>query len=529
MLLVNKFEITFIKIRILKVFKIMTGKKIILISLFAVFTAGFFNAGKASANYSKENTKPNILFLFTDDHRHSSLGFLGVENVKTPNIDKLADQGIVFLNSHIMGSNSGAVCLPSRAMLMTGKFLHNLEKGGAKIPNEHKMLPEVLKEAGYSTFGTGKWHNGRDSYARCFTKGANIFFGGMSNHNKVPINNFDPSGEYPKTDTYVGKKFSSQLFADAAIDYLKKYNNENPFFAFVSFTAPHDPRMAPKEYVEMYEKANVPVPENFMPEHPFDNGELIIRDELIATFPRTKEIIKHEIAGYYAMITHVDEQIGRILNALDESGNAENTIIVFAGDNGLAVGQHGLVGKQNIYDHSVRIPLIISGPGLEKGKRNNSLCYLNDVYPTLCEMAGISIPNSVESKSLKKLVDNPESTDGNYSSLYFAYKNFQRGIATQDGWKLMCYLVEGKKRTQLFNLNSDPMELNNLADNPEYKIKVQELTEIMQEWADKSGDEVIFSKDDWGVPVISSWVTDRLKKGKPIDGSDFDFAKTLIK
>jgi len=499
----------------------MTGRKGIFIILFTALMLGNSFNGKSETVESEKNNKPNILFLFTDDQRHSSMGFLGIENVSTPNIDRLADEGIVFSNAHIMGSNSGAVCLPSRAMLMSGKFLTHLERGGSRIPAEHKMLPEVMRETGYTTFGTGKWHNGRESYTRCFSQGASIFFGGMSDHNEVPINNFDPTGRYPKTDIYVGKKFSSELFADAAIGFLEKYEEENPFFAFISFTAPHDPRMAPQKYLEEYENSTISLPENYMPEHPFDNGELIIRDELLAPFPRTEERIKSEIAGYYAMITHVDEQIGRILETLEETGQSENTIIVFAGDNGLAVGQHGLVGKQNVYDHSVRVPLIISGPGLEKGKRNNSLCYLSDVYPTLCEMAGIEIPASVETKSLKKLVDNPEQTGGAYNSLYFVYKNFQRGISTQDGWKLISYLVDGKKHTQLFDLNTDPMELNNLAGKTEYKEKVEELGKMMQDWADKSEDGVIFAKDDWGVPVIPSWVSDRLKKGKPIDGSDF--------
>ncbi|GAI83201.1 unnamed protein product, partial [marine sediment metagenome] len=177
-------------------------------------------------------------------------------------------------------------------------------------------------------------------------------FGGMSNHLKVPVYDFDPSGEYPKEKQYTGEKFSSEMFADEAIKFLENDTGDDPFFMYVSFTAPHDPRMAPKEYEEIYPRERIFIPENFMPEHPFDNGEMKIRDEKLAPWPRTEKIVRDHIGAYYAMITHTDAQIGRLVDALEKNGKAENTIIIFAGDNGLAVGQHGLLGKQNLYEHS---------------------------------------------------------------------------------------------------------------------------------------------------------------------------------
>ena len=227
-----------------------------------------------------------------------------------------------------MGGTSGAVCLPSRAMLLTGKTLFHLQKKGATIPETHMMIPELLKKLGYQTFGTGKWHNGRSAYSRCFTSGGRIMFGGMSDHLKVPVYEFDEAGLYPKEKQRIGNTFSSEMFSDDAINFLKNYKSQEPFFIYISYTAPHDPRMAPPQYTKLYHPENVQLPDNFLPEHPFDNGEMSIRDETLAPWPRTPNHIKKHIAAYYAMITHLDYHIGRVLDVLDKSGKAENTIIV---------------------------------------------------------------------------------------------------------------------------------------------------------------------------------------------------------
>lgn len=150
-----------------------------------------------------------------------------------------------------------------------------------------------------------------------------------------------------------------------------------------------------------------------MDKHPFDNGELVIRDEVLATIPRVSDEIKKHIMEYYAMVTHVDRRVGDLVKALKETGEYENTIIVFAGDNGLAVGQHGLMGKQNVYEHSVGVPLMIKGAGSNvQGKKSDKLCYLIDVFPTLCDMTGTDIPASVDGVSLVPVIreDKPSET-----------------------------------------------------------------------------------------------------------------------
>lgn len=463
--------------------------------------------------------KPNILLVLTDDHRFSSINALQEKEVITPNMDKLVKNGTVFTNTHIMGGMSGAVCLPSRAQLMTGKYTFNLTDGGKNFPKEDVTLPETLKANGYTTYHTGKWHNSKEGFARSFTAGDKIFFGGMSNHEQVPVHDFNPKGKYPKADKFIGKKFSSELFADAAVNYLENYKQDDPFFMFVSFTSPHDPRMAPEKYVKMYDPEKISLPENYMEKHPFDNGEIIIRDELLAPFPRTEDVVKKEIIAYYAMLTEVDAQIGRIMAALEKSGKADNTIIIFGGDNGLAVGQHGLMGKQNLYDHSVRVPLLFAGPGIEKDVKTDVLCLLSDIFPTVCDITGIDIPKSIDTHSLYANLKNPKAKEGPYKDLYFAYKNFQRGYVTQDGWKMIRYNVNGTETVQLFNLNEDPFEMNNLAGDKKYAAKMDEMILGMQNWSDKSGDKVQFDTKGWAVPVIKSWVTERTEKGLPIDAS----------
>ncbi|QZE14577.1 sulfatase-like hydrolase/transferase [Halosquirtibacter laminarini] len=468
---------------------------------------------------TKKSEKPNILLILTDDQRFSSIHALGEKQVITPNMDKLVESGTVFTNAHIMGSMSGAVCLPSRAQLMTGKYLFHLTDGGKNFPKEDITMPEALKNNGYRTFGTGKWHNSKDGYARSFTDGAKIFFGGMSNHLKVPLHDYNPKGKYKKADSYVEKKFSSEIFAGAAINFLENYKEKDPFFMYVAFTAPHDPRMAPKKYVDMYNPEDIKLPANYMPEHPFDNGEVIIRDELIAPFPRTPKVTKNEIVAYYAMLTEVDEQIGRIMAALEKSGKADNTIIIFGGDNGLAVGQHGLMGKQNVYDHSIRVPLLFAGPGIKKGVKTDVLCMLSDIYPTVCDISNIKTPKSVDTHSLMENIKHPNKAVGPYKDLYFAYKSYQRGYVNQDGWKMIRYNVKGKEKVQLFNLKNDPFEIHDLSKDPKYKEKLVAMKDKMQESARKTGDKVDYSVKGWNIPDMENWVENRTRRGLPIDAS----------
>lgn len=445
--------------------------------------------------------RPNIVFLFTDDQRFSTLHALNNKAVKTPTMDGLIERGTTFTRAHIMGGTVGAVCAPSRAMMLTGQTLFHIhnsiiqpEKAPAGTVKPYDLYPELLRRAGYTTFGTGKWHNGPATYARCFSDGANIFFGGMSDHSQVPIQDFDPSGSYPNSRQRTGGKFSSELFSDAAVEFLEEYKSEDPFFLYVAYTAPHDPRMAPEAFTKMYPPEAIEVPGNFLPEHPFDNGEMKIRDEMLAPFPRTPEVVKQQIAGYYAMISEVDAQMGRVLKALEETGKAKNTIVIFAADNGLAVGQHGLMGKQNLYEHSVRVPLVIGGPGIPAGQRRDALVYLFDLFPTICELTGLRAPATVEGKSLVATISDDTPVR---DSVFYAYRNIQRGVC--DGrWKLILYQVNGKETAQLFDLEADPLETRNLAGEKGQHARIHGLRGRLKEWMRSTDDPMDIDKPLWG-------------------------------
>ena len=458
--------------------------------------------------------KPNILFFFTDDQRFDTIAALGNAEIKTPNIDKLVSRGTAFTRAHIPCGTCGAVCMPSRAMLNTGRTLFHIEGAGQRIPREHTTIGEALQAGGYRTFGTGKWHNGTESYARSFTDGKEIFFDGMSDHWNVPVFDYDPTGKYDShlpycvdalhskevkhrhaTHIHCGKH-SSELVCDAALEFIAGHDDEKPFYAYVSFLAPHDPRVMPRQFRDMYDADSIELPPNFMGGHPFDSGNLHIRDEDLAGFPRTPKETREHIADYYGMISHLDNELGRVVEGLAAKGILDDTIIVFAGDNGLALGQHGLFGKQNCYDHSVRVPLVLAGPGIPEGQRSDAMVYLLDIYPTLCELANVDVPASVEGTSFVRAMHG--TSLAMRETLYFAYTDIHRAVRDKTH-KLIEYVIGGKHTmTQLFDLENDPWEMNNLADDPTHADKVAELREelfrLRDQWEDT---ETKWGKQFW--------------------------------
>jgi len=431
--------------------------------------------------------KPNILFLFADDQRADTIAAHGNPHIRTPNLDRLAAAGFSFRANYCFGGNNGAVCVPSRAMLMSGKTWFHVDTISLQGV---KLLPELLQENGYVTFGTGKWHNGQPSWLRAFRCGKAVLFGGMSDHTRVPVRDLGPDGRL--TDQRTGEKFSSELFADAAIEFLENHDGKNPFFAYVAFTAPHDPRMPPPPYREMYYRRLPPLPENFLPQLPFDNGMMAGgRDENLAPWPRTEPVIREQIAEYYGMITHLDEQVGRILKALRQTGQAENTLIVYAADNGLALGSHGLLGKQSVFEHSMRVPLIVAGPGIPQGKSTQAFSYLLDVYPTLCDAVGIPCPPDLEGESLRPLWEGKKERVRD--SVFLPFIEIQRAVR-DERWKLICY--PKISHMQLFDLQTDPYETTDLAEQPEHAEHVRRLLKRMKQWQEKVGDALVLPAEN---------------------------------
>lgn len=441
-------------------------------------------------------SRPNILFMIADDHRHSAIGALGTEAVSTPIFDQLIADGACFTQAHIMGSTSGAVCMPSRGMLMSGRGLFHTPD---PLPDDVPLLPELLRQNGYTTFGTGKWHNRRGSYARSFERSGKVFFGGMSDQYAMPVNDFDPAGEYPPEETYIADGYSTTVFSDEMIDFLntRGSDDEEPFFAYIAYTSPHDPRTPPPPYDTMYDPDEIELPPNFLPEHPFDIGVRDIRDEILAGYPRSEAEIKRHIADYYGMISHMDMDVGRILDTLDARGLHDNTIVIYTADHGLGVGQHGLMGKQNLYDHSMRIPLIMRGPGIPQGLHSGALLYLHDLYPTLLDAAGVPVPETNAGHSLIALLN--EVTYMHRREIFSAYQGvfghpqgrpYQRSIKDERN-KLIQTVVDGEETWQLFDLARDPDETNNLVDEADYSNLVDQLKRSLRERQNRVNDPVL--------------------------------------
>ena len=442
--------------------------------------------------------KPNVLLFFTDDQRYDTIAALGNGAIRTPNMDRLVARGTAFTHAHIPCGTHGAICMPSRAMLHTGRTLFHLRDSGSGIPAEHAMLGEALRAEGYRTWGAGKWHNGRAAFNRGFDDGDEIHFGGMADHWNVPAYHYDPSGRYDKRLAHIpdppafgnneiawrecdhihAGRHSSEVLCDAAVEFIDRQDGQQPFFAYVALLAPHDPRTMPQRFRDMYPPEAMALPPNCLGGHPFDNGALRIRDELLARFPRTPEEIRRHLADYYAMITHLDHEFGRVLAALDARGLTDSTVIVLAGDNGLAVGQHGLMGKQNCYEHSVRVPLVFAGPGVPEGRRSAAYAYLLDVFPTLCELTATPVPASVEGESLVAAMRDDRVAVR--EALYFAYVSSQRAVKNRTH-KLIEYAVRDcARQTQLFDLVRDPWETTNLVGAPGAAEVVAELRETME-------------------------------------------------
>ena len=445
----------------------------------------------------------NVLVLFTDDQRFDTIGALGAGEVETPHLDRLVERGTAFTHAHIPGGTTGAICMPSRAMLHTGRDLFRIEGTGEDIPAGHVLLGEHLAGRGYRTWGTGKWHNGAASFNRSFQDGAEIFLGGMEDHWNVPAFRYDPTGRYagtlPQVPDWLSSNevrvrrgdgiragvHSSRLFCDAAIAQLRQTDPATPFFMYVSFMAPHDPRTMPAEFLRRYDPERLTLPPNFLPRHPFDNGAIDIRDELLAAHPRDEAEVRRHIAEYYAMITHLDAEVGRLLDVLEQRGMADDTIIVMAGDNGLAVGQHGLMGKQNLYEHSVRVPLIFAGPGVPRGETRDSYAYLLDIFPTLCDLTGVPVPDSVTGRSLAPALADPAQHARD--QLYLAYWDSQRAIKDRR-YKLIEYRAGDGPVTQLFDLETDPWEMSDLAGHPDQRQRLTAMRAQLAAARDASGE-----------------------------------------
>jgi len=401
--------------------------------------------------------KPNVIFLLTDDQRPDAVAALGNPDLITPNLDRLVNSGFVFTNAYNMGSNVPAVCAPSRNMILSGRAYFRWE--GRYAPPEPANLADSMNDAGYETYHYGKKGNTAREIHKRFQHSRYL------------------DDEASRTSGEPGK-----MIVDGAIEFLSSRQSKKPFFLYLAFAAPHDPRIAAKKYMDLYQQDQISLPGNYLPVHPFDNGEMVIRDELLAPWPRTEDEIRGQLRDYYATISALDHHIGRLLQYLNDNRLDENTYVIFSSDQGLAIGSHGLMGKQNLYEDSAKAPLVFTGPDIEPG-RSDALVYLLDIYPTILSLTGIPPVDGLDGVSLAPVIY--RQSNRVRKSLFLAYKDLQRAIR-DDRYKLIIYPNVGV--TQLFDLENDPLEKSNLAGDPAYARRVEAMTEGIALWQEQLGD-----------------------------------------
>lgn len=478
----------------------------------------------------EEKQDPNIVLIFADDMTYTAINALGNDEIQTPNLDRLSNQSTTFTHTFNMGGWNGAICAASRAMMNSGRSLwevNDFRQNWIKKKELDKTWSKLMEAKGYETYMTGKWHV--DAKPKDIFNNVAHVRGGMprdawggagmpAKFKAIKGTDTDPSSLMPvgynrplsKNDTtwsptdkkfggfWEGGKHWSEVIKDDAFNFIDKAEkSDDPFFMYLAFNAPHDPRQAPQEFLDKYPLDKISLPKSWLPEYPYKDDMGCgpsLRDEALAPFPRTEYATKVHIKEYYALITHLDVQIGKILDRLEATGKMDNTYVIFTADHGLSIGRHGLIGKQSQFDHSIRAPFMIMGPNIPKAKKVNEDIYLQDAMATSLELAGIEKPEYVFFNSVLDLATGKQ-TESNYDAIYNGYRDLQRMIR-KDGYKLIVY--PKIEKTLLFDLKNDPEEMHDLSDDEAHKVKVdsmfKELIQLQKDMNDPLDISHIYNK-----------------------------------
>jgi len=479
--------------------KSKNGMKNILNPLLFIVVAVSLITSCTNETVQEEKERPNFLFVLVDDQSPFDLKVYDPKSIlETPNISKLAQEGMVFEEARHMGSDRGAVCTPSRHMIMSGRTLWHLPNNRKTVPNlvvpdslEKQTIGAIFNRAGYSTMRTCKEGNSYPAANAQFTilneskKREGTEEGGSAWHSKQVLN-------------YLNER--------------EKKQEKDPFFIYFGFSHPHDTRDGTPELLAKYGATNhtdtnnlppanpkqPPLQDNYLTAHPFHHGHRRLRDEERVSGVwknRDEQTIRNELGREYACSENIDIQIGKVLDKLEKMGELDNTYIIYTSDHGMSIGRHGLMGKQNLYEHTWRVPFIVKGPKIEAGKRVKGNIYLLDILPSLCDLAGIEIPSTVEGMSFEPVLKGEK--DSIREVMYGVYcggtKPGMRCVKKGD-WKLIKYdVMDGEVReSQLFNLAKNPNEYiaehnksgdmeTNLADDPAYADKLKEMEALLLE------------------------------------------------
>ena len=469
---------------------------------------------------------PDIVFIVSDDQRPDTVGVTGNQRIRTPNLDRLAKVGTTFTRAY----TGYPICYASRAQILTGcnAFTALVDYPKSRVDPALNTLAETLSSAGYQSIYSGKWHNDGHPLERGYDRVAALYSaGGGARGVKLPELDdrqrpltgyrgwtFKDQDNQPQLRKGVGLlPDNSRQIADGVIGVIQAGSPSQPLFLHVNFAFPHDPRQWPQGMRDSYLSSEMRLPSNFREGHGFDHGNQGGRDEVLLPRPLKPSDVREELAIYYAMVSDVDRQVGRIVEALKKAGRLGRTLFVYTSDQGLALGSHGLLGKQNQYEHSICSPLIMVGPSgfsdsgsssdnddliydlpvaswqaVPSNKRVSAIVELSDLFPTFCDFAGISVPPTVQGKSLLPLLSGRVSQI--HQSTFGVFTHTQRMICN-DRWKYILY--PQAKREQLFDLLNDPDELEDRSQHASCQDIVVKMREELESWRLKHHDPILQS------------------------------------
>jgi arylsulfatase A-like enzyme len=445
--------------------------------------------------------RPNILFIMADDHASHAISAYGSNLINTPNIDRLAKEGMRFTNCF----NVNSLCAPSRAALITGKYSHHngFMRNGDKFDGSQLTFPKLLQRAGYETALIGKWHlksqpTGFDYYS--VIPGQGEFFGPS----------FRDSGK-PWQESKVVNGYLTDIITDKATKWIDKRDSSKPFCMMVHHKAPHTPHLYPKKYENLYSDADIPMPESFRADYKQRGKALVesqgrwskldnikpnhFKEPIPERLKRGTKAYKewsyqNFFKGYLRLVAALDDNVGRLLAHLDKSGLAKNTVVIYTSDNGFFLGDFGLFNKMWMYEESLRLPLLVRYPDNIKPEAvNDKLVSILDFAPTILDYAQAKAPKELQGRSFRSVLEGKTPTDWRNAHYYHYYGQYDvpahYGVRTSNH-KLIHYYKQDN--WELYDMLNDPQELRNIYNQPEQSKVVEQLKTMLKVMQNKYED-----------------------------------------
>lgn len=463
-------------------------------SLFCVLLVYLFFPSCTGKKQTEENKPPNILFIAVDDLR-PEIEVYGAGHIHSPSIDRLAAEGLTFNRTYC----NIPVCGASRASILSGvrPGIHRFLGYDTYLQEDYPgvvSLPMHFKNNGYTTISNGKVYHHRnddkEAWDEIWRPKSKFSPRDFVTEKNIEIDNQEGMRGYPVESAEVHDSLyrDGQIAKKSVEDLRMLKEKDEPFFLAVGFMKPHLPFNAPKKYWDLYNRNDISLPSNYLqpestPRQAFHNfGELRHYYNVPEEGPVSEEMAKELIHGYYACVSYTDAQIGKLMDALDELELAENTVVILWGDHGWNLGDHKLWCKHCNFESSLHVPMVVKAPGKTSGEKSDDITEFVDIYPSLCELAGLEIPEHVDGESFVSIME------GGKMQKDYAICKYFGGVTLIKGDLFYTEFIdkEGNRQTHmLFDHSTDPLELNNLAEKPEYQSKAEELSRFLRaNWGD---------------------------------------------